>query len=327
MGIYKARTSIAFIGMLLISLGQHCLAQTILNIATEYPETAMPGEGLNTFANSVKQLSNGRLIFIPSFDAKAGFKSADIVNAVAEKKVAAGDAYMPALSAINPLFSLSALPFVATSIEDAKSLMLRSRSEYQDALSKAGVRWLYATPWPASGIWSKDKLQTSADIKALKIRTYDAVSQEVMLSLTTASMNISFADVMPMLSDGRATAVLSSGDGGAGRKLWDFLPHFTEINYAIPISVTVINTAIYESLSPELKQSIDQAATQTEAEQWQRIQGRLEENYARMRANGVIINTIPDSQLKSTLIKAAKPVIEAWKQKVGAKQASLVTTP
>jgi TRAP-type transport system periplasmic protein len=326
MGTYKTRTSITFVGVLLINLSQYCSAQTILNIATEYPETAMPGEGLTTFADTVKHLSNGRLVFIPSFDAKAGFKSADIVNAVAERKVAAGDAYMPALSAMNPLFSLSALPFVAASIDDAKSLMLRSRADYQEALAKAGVRWLYATPWPASGIWSKHKLQTNEDIKALKIRTYDTVSQEVMQTLTTASMNITFADVMPMLSDGRATAVLSSGDGGAGRKLWDFLPHFTEINYAIPISVTVINTSIYESLSVELKQVIDQAAAQTETALWQRVRGRLEENYARMRANGVMINTTPDRQIKSNLIEAAKPVIAAWKQKVSEKQASIIVT-
>jgi hypothetical protein len=33
---------------------------------------------------------------------------------------------------------------------------------------------------------------------------------------------ISFADTMPKLVDGSINAVLSSGDGGIGRKLWDF---------------------------------------------------------------------------------------------------------
>jgi TRAP-type transport system periplasmic protein len=312
------------VGISLFMLAQDCGAQTTLTIATEYPETAMPGEGLHTFANAVKKLSNDKLIFTPSFDAKAGYKSSEIVKAIADKKLDAGDAYMPALSATDPLFSLSALPFVATSIDDARALMLRSRSTYQEALNKTGVRWLYSTPWPASGIWSSTSLQSNADIKALRIRTYDSVSQAVMQPLTTAAMNVSFADVMPMLKDGRANAVLSSGDGGAGRKLWDFLPHFTEINYAIPISVTVINTSLYESLSAELKQVIDQAAAQTEAEQWQRIRGRLEENYVRMRANGVSINTAPNAQVKNSLVDASKPVITDWMQKVGTERARLL---
>jgi TRAP-type transport system periplasmic protein len=302
----------------------HCLAQLKLNIATEYPETAMPGEGLNTFANEVKTLSNARLIFTPSFDAKAGFKSSEMVKAIAESKVDAGDAYMPALSGMDPIFSLSALPFVATSIVDAQTLMARSRATYQEAFTKAGVRWLYSTPWPATGIWSKDKLQSRIDLSKLRIRTYDSVSQAVMLPLTTAAMNVSFADVMPMLTDGRVNAVLSSGDGGAGRKLWEFLPHFTEVNYAIPLSVTVINSALYESLSKDLKQIIDQAAAQTEAKQWQRVRGRLEENYARMRTNGVDISTAPDSQLLDALRESAKPAITDWKQKVGPERATLL---
>jgi TRAP-type transport system periplasmic protein len=273
MNICKLQSSLTAVGISLVMLAQHSGAQTTFTIATEYPETAMPGEGLNTFANAVKKLSNDKLIFTLSFDAKAGYKSSEIVKAVADKKLDAGDAYMPSLSAIDPLFSLSALPFVATSIDDARALMLRSRSTYQDALNKAGVRWLYSTPWPPSGIWSSVGLQSNNDLKALRIRTYDSVSQAVLQPLTTVAMNVSFADVMPMLKDGRANGVLSSGDGGAGRKLWDFLPHFTEVNYAIPISVTVINAALYESLSAELKQVIDLAAAQTEAEQWQRIAG------------------------------------------------------
>jgi TRAP-type transport system periplasmic protein len=303
---------------------QPALAQTTLTIATEYPETAMPGEGLNTFANTVKKLSAGLLLFSPSFDAKAGFKSADMVQAVAQRKLDAGDAYLPSLSATHALFSLSALPFTINSIDGAKALTEESRAAYQEIFNKAGVRWLYSTPWPPTGIWSSSSLQSLTDLSTLKIRTYDSVSQAVMAPLVTSAMNVSFADVMPMLKDGRATAVLSSGDGGAGRKLWDFLPHFTEINYAVPISATFINATLYDSLSREFKQIIDQAAAQTEIEQWQRIRGRLEENYARMRSNGVAINVAPNAMLKAKLLEAAQPVIAEWKAKVGVEKARLL---
>jgi TRAP-type transport system periplasmic protein len=314
----------ALFGLCLSLDYQPALAQITFTIATEYPETAMPGEGLSAFANTVKKLSAGSLLFTPSFDAKAGYKSADIVQAVAQRKLDAGDAYLPSLSATNALFSLSALPFTVNSIDGAKALAEQSRSAYQEIFSKAGVRWLYSTPWPPTGIWSTSSLQSLADLSALKIRTYDSVSQAVMAPLVASAMNVSFADVMPMLKDGRATAVLSSGDGGAGRKLWDFLPHFTEINYAVPISATFISATLYDSFSPEFKRIIDQAAAQTEMEQWQRIRGRLEENYARMRSNGVVINTAPNALLKSKLLEAAQPVITEWKAKVGIEKARLI---
>lgn len=310
------KVCLVLMGSCLSAPYQAAQAQFNFSIATEYPETAMPGEGLNAFANAIKTLSAGKLIFTTTFDAKGGYKSAEMLNAVASRKLDAGDAYLPALSATDPIFSLSALPFVVNSIDGARSLMAASRKVYQQVLNKAGVRWLYSTPWPASGIWSKDPLQNPNDLTALRIRTYDSVSQAVMSPLVSSAMNVSFADVMPMLRDGRATAVLSSGDGGAGRKLWDFLPHFTEINYAIPISATFMNAAVYDSLSPEMQDIIMQAAAQTELEQWNRIRGRLDDNYTRMRSNGVTINTSPNAQLKLQLTQAALPVISDWKKKV-----------
>jgi TRAP-type transport system periplasmic protein len=318
------KVCLVLMGSCLSGAYQAAQAQVTLSISTEYPETAMPGEGLNAFAKAVRTLSAGKLIFTTSFDAKAGYKSADMLNAVASRTLDAGDAYLPALSAADPIFSLSALPFVVNSIDGARSLMAASQKAYQEVLGKAGVRWLYSTPWPASGIWSKDLLQNASDLTALRIRTYDSVSQAVMSPLTSSAMNVSFADVMPMLKDGRATAVLSSGDGGAGRKLWDFLPHFTEINYAIPISATFINSVIYESLSPEMQDIIMQAAAQTEIAQWNRIRGRLDDNYARMRSNGVTINTVPNIQLKFQLTQAALPVIADWKKKVASDVSLLV---
>ena len=54
---------------------------------------------------------------------------------------------------------------------------------------------------------------------------------------------------MPKLADGSLNAVLSSGDGGAGRKLWEYLPYFSEITYSLPLSVASVNKAAYDGLS------------------------------------------------------------------------------
>ncbi len=75
MSLSKLPRSITAVGIATFIWALQCTAQTTFTIATEYPETAMPGEGLNTFANAVKKLSNDKLIFTPSFDAKAGYKS------------------------------------------------------------------------------------------------------------------------------------------------------------------------------------------------------------------------------------------------------------
>ena len=82
----------------------------------------MPGVGLAAFTKHVAESSAGKLEIRPSFDAKAGIKSADMLIAIAEGRVQAGDAFAGALEAEDPIFALPSLPFLVTSAADAKRL-------------------------------------------------------------------------------------------------------------------------------------------------------------------------------------------------------------
>ncbi|MGP4854952.1 hypothetical protein ACTXP3_27710, partial [Klebsiella pneumoniae] len=76
---------------------------------------------------------------------------------------------------------------------------------------------------------------------------------------------------------------------GAGRRLWDDLHHFTAITYAVPISVAFIRRDAFDALPPEQQAAVTEAAAETERRQVERLATRTEENYARMRRNGVAI--------------------------------------
>lgn len=292
-------------------------AQTIWEMPTEYPATAIPGEGVATFTGIVNEKSGGRLTIKPSFDAARGIKSAAMIGAVQKGEVAAGDAFAGALGAVDPLFGLSSLPFLATSIADARKLTDLARPAYDRKLASFGQKILYTTPWPASGIWSKEPLTASTALTGLAVRTYDATSTAVMNAAGAKASNLSFADAMPKVKDGSVTAVLSSGDGGAGRNLWDFLPNFAEVNYALPISIATVNLAAYEALPADLRKVVDDAAEATEQRQWTAIRTRLDENYARMRANKVAIFTDVPPVVAKTLVDAGKGVVDDWRQKAG----------
>lgn len=311
----------AFIALVALGLAlqgaQPAAAQTVWEMPTEYPASAIPGEGVTTFAKLVNERSSARLTVQPSFDAAKGIKSAGMIAAVQEGKVAAGDAFAGALGSVNPLFGLSSLPFLATSIDDAKRLTDLARPAYEKVLATYGQRILYTTPWPASGIWSKESVTSAKELAGLSIRTYDATSTAVMNGAGARATNLSFADAMPKLKDGSVNAVLSSGDGGAGRNLWQFLPNFTEVNYALPISLATVNLAAYEALPADLKAIVDTAAAETEQRQWSAIRSRLDENYARMRANGVAIRTEVSPDVAQTLAAAGKTAVEDWRTKAG----------
>ena len=287
-------------------------AQTVWDMATEYPQSAMPGLGGTTFAKHLAESSAGKIRIRPSFDAAAGIRSAGMLTAVAEGRVQAGDAFAGSLEASDAIFALPSLPFLVTSIADAKRLADLARPHLAAALRSKGLRLLYLTPWPPSGIWSKAPLKTPADLQSLSIRTYDKTSSEVFANAGARATTISFADTMPKLADGSINAVLSSGDGGTGRRLWEYLPFFAEITYALPLSVAGVNQALYDGLSPDLREAVDAAGRQTETELWLALSTRLQENYQRMRESGVTIDSNPAPAVVAALRSGAAAAQHAW---------------
>ncbi len=305
-------------GALLLLQPAAIRAQTIWDMPTEYPESAMPGLGVATFAKHVAEFSGGKLQIRPSFDAAAGIRSAAMLAAIAEGRVQAGDALAGALEAEDAIFALPTLPFLARSNADARRLADIARPHLAAALQKRGLRLLYLTPWPPSGIWSKMPLKSPSDLAGLSIRTYDKISSEVFASVGAKATAISFADTMPRLADGSINAVLSSGDGGIGRKLWQYLPYFSEITYSLPISVASVNQAVYDGLSPELREAVDEAGRKTEIELWLALSTRLAENYRRMRDNGAVIDTDPAPAIVAAFGPGAAAARQAWCTRAGA---------
>ncbi len=77
-------------------------AEAVWDLVTEYPMTSMPGEGVAHFAAAATRLSAGALAVRPGFDAPGGLRSADMLRAVAEGRVAAADAFTGALAGEAP---------------------------------------------------------------------------------------------------------------------------------------------------------------------------------------------------------------------------------
>jgi len=299
-------------GALLLLHPAAARAQTVWDMATEYPQSAMPGLGVTTFAKHVAEKSAGKLRIRPSFDASGGIRSAGMLAAIADGRVQAGDAFAGALEAEDAIFALPSLPFLVTSIADARRLADLARPHLAAALQNRGQRLLYLTPWPPSGIWSKAPLKTISDLSGLSIRTYDKISSVVFASAGAKATLISFADTMPRLVDGSINAVLSSGDGGAGRKLWEYLPYFSEITYSLPMSVASVNQAAYDGLPPDLRAAVDNASRQTETELWLALSTRLQQNYEKMRQNGVTIDSSPAPAIVAALQSGAATAQAAW---------------
>lgn len=300
------------------------MAQVSWRMTTEYPQNNISGIGLTTFADRVAARTNGFVTVANAFDNELKISSGEMPRAALDGRIAGGDAFAGALSGLDPVLGLSTLPFVVQSVDLARATNARARPLYEKAFAARGLKLLYLTIWPATGLWSDHALAGADDLPKLNLRAYDANSSAVMRAAGANAQFLPMDKALAGLKDHQLNAFLTSGDGGAGRKLWDFLPHFTAINYAMPVSIAFVRSEDFAALSEPMQREVLAAAAETEQSQYALLAHRTVENYARMRENGVSIAEPAPQSLVAALRSAASGTIAAWEAQAGPDAAAII---
>ncbi len=167
-------------------------AATQMDFSNEYNASSIHAEGDAWFIQRVEELTDGELDITLHTGASLGFRSADHFYAVADNAVQIADSLSGTLGGIDPIFLLSSLPFLADDVESAKRLYEIARPEYAKVFNENNQVLLYASPWPASGIWSQDPVTDMQALQDLKIRTYDRNGTEILRNAGAAPVKLSW---------------------------------------------------------------------------------------------------------------------------------------
>ncbi len=311
-------TALALIVGLTFAAAGVAPAQTITwGMAKEYPATSIQGEADARFAREVAARTSGRIEIAHQYDASSGYRSKDMVDAIQRGDLAIGNTYMGALGAIDPVFLLPSLPFLATTPEQGQALAEVARPAYERVLAKHNQVLLFQSPWPAAGIWANKPVDSAEALRGLRIRTADVNGVLAFKAAGAMPVAVSFADALPQLKSGQLDAVLSSGDGGAGRRLMETLRHFTAIEYAVTMSMVTVNADAWRALDTALQQAVREAAAETEARQWEVMKTRVAANYTEMRAAGVTFTTELSIEYQQALRAAGRAAVDDWLRQMG----------
>jgi TRAP-type transport system periplasmic protein len=300
-------------------------AQSVIwELVNEYPASVLAGDADVSFAEQVKLKTNSKVVIKLIQDAKSGLRTREQLKAVSDGRYAMANSFGGALGDENTLFLLSSLPLVAPSAAGARELFDAARPLYDKAFAERGQKLLYVSPWPPSGIWSAFAVDSPAALKRLKIRTYDTTGTDVFSKVAESAIMVSFADLNPKLESGEINAVLSSGDGGAGRQLWRHLPYFSEILYAIPLSFGSVSLDAWNALEESTRATILDMARETTDRQWAAMANRTAQNFARMRENNVKIDEKPSAEVLAALRSAAEKSIAEWQSRASPEATALL---
>ncbi|RUR46529.1 TRAP transporter substrate-binding protein [Vreelandella populi] len=305
------KSLLAALGLAIVS-GQANAQSFSLDFSNEYNASSIHAQGDAYFIDKVKELTDGDISITLHTGGALGFNSGDHFYAVADGAVDIADTLSGTMSGVDSLFLLSSLPFLVNDIEDARQLYGIAKPYYEAVFEDNDQILLYASPWPPSGIWSKDAIDSADDLKSLKIRTFDRSGTETFRNVGASPVSLSWGDVVPQLATGGISAVLTSAEAGANGSFWEHQNHFSAVQYAIPLNMVHMNKAVFDSFSEEQQQAVLEAARLTDQHNWAAVETRTEENYQMLAENDVEVSDPVAQGLTDALSEASASVIENW---------------
>ena len=280
-----------------------------MDLNAKYGATNFHTIGAVNYAKLVKKYTNGTVNI--KVHAGSSLVKGNALKAVKDGVVPMTDMFIPFTAGGGKVFGISALPFVASSYADAYKLYQISKPAYNKTFKKWKQKLLYAVTWPPSGIYTKKALNSTADFKGVKARTYDKNSATFVKMAGGNAVALPWGEVYSALSTGLVNAVVTSSESGKNGKLWEVLKHFTKIGYAYPLQAVTINLDYWNSLDKAQQSAMLKAAKEMEKTQWGISESIDKKNLVILMQHGMKVST-PTPKLKKQLSVVGDKMLKAY---------------
>jgi TRAP-type C4-dicarboxylate transport system substrate-binding protein len=298
------------------------LAQTKWDMPTPYPPTNFHTENIVQFASDVEKATGGKL----KIQVHAGaslFKAPEIKRAVQGGQAQIGEILLSGYSNEDPLFGLDSVPFLATSYGEADKLWKASRKAIEERFARQGMKVLYAVPWPPQGIYSSKPLNSVADLKGLKMRTYNPYTSRIAELAGAQPVTIQAAELAQAFATGAVNANMTSGATGYDTKAWEVVKNYYDTQAWIPKNVVFVNQKAFDTLDKPSQEAVTKAAAAAEERGWKTSQEKTSWYTDQLKKNGMNV-AAPSAQLKADFQKIGATMTEEWLKSAGADGKAIV---
>ncbi len=285
------------------------------DMPTPYPDKTFHTQNIMAFAKDVAEATGGKLT-IKVHSAGSLFKHKEIKGAVRSGQVPVGEFFMGLLANENPAFAVDTQPFLATTYEDAARLWAAQRPVVEKLFDKQGLMVLFSVPWPGQSLYTRKDINTVADLKGLKFRTYNPTLDKFAKLVGAAPTQVQVPDIPQAFATGRVEAMITSPSTGANSKAWDFVSVYTDIQAWLPKNVVVVNKKAFRRLDKDVQAAVLAAAKKAESRGWEMSKSETAAKVAILRKNGMKIVT-PSAELMSGLKAIGARMLEDWKAAAG----------
>ena len=297
-------------------------AQTKWDMPTPYAATNFHTENVMQFAADVGQATGGKLKITVHSNASL-FKANEIKRAVQGGQAQIGEILISGYSNEDPVYGVDSVPFLATSYGDAARLWKASRKALEERFAKQGLAILYSVPWPPQGIYSTRPLDSVADMKGLKMRTYNPYTSRIAELAGAQPVTIQAAELAQAFATGAVNANITSGATGYDTKAWEVVKNYYDTQAWLPKNIVFVNKQAFDALDKPAQQALLKAAADAEARGWKTSEDKNKWYQEQLAKNGMNVAP-PSPQLKSDFRKIGDTMTAEWLATAGADGKAIV---
>lgn len=303
-------------GLIASLWGAVAVAETTWDFPTAYPESNMHTQNIRAFADNVKKLSNGELVFNIHSNASL-FKMPEIKRAIQTNQVQIGEFILTAYANEDPIFELDGVPFVASGYDAAWKLYQAQKAYLEKKLESQGMKLLFTVAWPPQGIFVNKELNSVDDLKGLKWRAYSPVTAKIAQLVGAQPVTIQQAELTQALATGAVNALMTSSATGYDIKINEFIKYFYDNEAWLPKNAVVVNKKSFSKLTEEQQKVVMTAAEQAEKAGWELSRQKTDFFKSSLAKEGLKIIK-PSETLQNGLVEKTKIMLEDWKKRAGA---------
>ncbi|MFN3938487.1 MAG: TRAP transporter substrate-binding protein [Gemmobacter sp.] len=280
-----------------------------------YPATNFHSVTAEGFGKCVADKTAGK-IEIVTHPSGSLFAGNDIKRAVQTGQAPIGERLLSAHQNENPLFGIDNIPFLATSFEDHEKLWEVAGPEIAKLLDEQNLVYLYSVPWPPQGLYFKKEVNSVADMRGVKFRSYNTATARMAELTGMLPVQIEAAELSQALATGVAESFISSGATGYDSKVWEHLTHFYAVDAWLPRNTIFVNKDAWNKLDADTQTAMRDCAAAAKAEGLQRAKDYTEFTLNGLREGGMVVQRAGD-QLVKDLQAIGETMTAEWLERAG----------
>lgn len=244
------------------------------------------------------------------------FPGNEIKRAVQTGQANIGERLISAHQNENPLYGVDSIPFLVSSFDEHEKLWEIAGPNVAAALDEENLHYLYSVPWPPQGLYFRDEVNSVADMKGVKFRSYSTATARLAELTGMLPVQIEAAEISQAFATGVADSMVSSGATGYDRKVWEHLNYFYIVDAWLPRNIVFVNKDAWNGLDDATKAAMNDCAAAAKAEGLQRSKDYTQFTLDGLKEGGMTVAPASDTLVEELKVIGAT-LTEEWLAEAG----------